>query len=300
MRAIIHSIHSQVPQTVSALGERLDAIVSMDSHLDVSLGGDDSIYPEELRIIVARTGAHSALRKITGGISALGGSRPAGDAPNVIAVVPEAMLARHAMDVESKLPRSLRLSDQEESIASAVDFLAVTMGIEVYPSPPKALQGLVRRMGRAGSWLLDVDVDYMQEMQSECYTRIINPGHGVLQSASRVLEFIRKSKPETITVSEAKVAAIRDPRSAFSAFVGELRAAGYEVEERGVYASDAEVVRGISVCKEFYRTVSRRLMLEHMDAMMRGEMEGFQREEAAAARKFFRAKGYGQRQSRFK
>jgi hypothetical protein len=299
MRAIIHSIHSQVPKTVSALGERFGSIVSMDSHLDVSLGGDDSIYPEELRIIVARTGAHSALRNITGGISALGGPRPAGDAPEVIAVVPGAMLARHAMDVESKLPRSLRVSDQE-SIASTVDFLAVTMGIEVYPSPPKVLQGLVRRVRDAGPWLLDVDVDYMQEMQRECYTRIINPGPGVLQSASRVLEFIRRSKPETITISEAKVAAIRDPGSAFSAFVGELRAAGYEVEERGIYASDAEVVRGISVCKEFYRTVSRRLMLEHMDAMMRGDMEGFQREEVAAARKFFRAKGYGRRQSRFK
>jgi hypothetical protein len=46
------------------------------------------------------------------------------------------------------------------------------------------------------------------------------------------------------------------------------------------------------VCKEFYRTVSRRLMLEHMDAMMRGDMDGFQRAEAVAARRFFRAKGY--------
>jgi len=293
MRAIIHSIHSQVPETVSGLGRRLDAIVSMDSHLDVSLGGDDSIYPKELRIIAARTGAHSALRNITGGLSALEGPRPGGDAPEVIAVVPEAMLARHAMDVESKLPRSLRVSDQEESIASAVDYLAGTMGIEVYPSPPKALQGLVRRMERAGSWLLDVDVDYTQEMQQECYTRIINPGPGVLQSVSRVVEFIRKSKPETITISEAKVAAIRDGRSAFSAFLDELRAEGYEVEERGVYASDAEVVRGISVCREFYRTVSRRLMLEHMEAMMKGDMDGFQRAEAVAARRFFRAKGYG-------
>lgn len=293
MRAIIHSIHSQVPVTVTGIGVRLDTIVSLDSHLDVSLGGDDSIYPEELRLIVARTGAHSALRKITGGLSALEGSRPGRDAPKVIAVVPEAMLARHAMDVESKLPRTLRISDQEESIASAVDFLAETMGIEVYPSPPKTLQGLVHRLGRARSWLLDVDVDYMQEMQRECYTRIINPGPGVLQSVARVLEFIKKSKPETITISEAKVAAIRDPRSAFSSFVDELREQGYEVEERGVYPSDAEVVRGISVCREFYRTVSRRLMLEHMDAMMRGDTEGFQRAEAVAAKKFFRAKGYG-------
>jgi hypothetical protein len=292
MRAIIHSIHSQVPETVSELGQRFDAIVSMDSHLDVSLGGDDSIYPKELRIIAARTGAHSALRNITGGLSALRGPQPEGKVPDVIAVVPEAMLARHAMDIESKLPRSLRVSDQEESISSAVDFLAETMGIEVYPSPPRALQGLVRRMGRTGSWLLDVDVDYMQEMQKECYTRIINPGPGVLQSMSRVVEFIRRSRPDTITISEAKVAAIRDGKSSFSAFIEELKAEGYQVEERGVFATDAEVVRAISVCKEFYRTVSRGLMLEHMDSMMRGDMAGFQRAEAVAAKRFFKAKGY--------
>jgi len=292
MRAIVHSIHSQVPGTVSGLGQRFDAIVSMDSHLDVSLGGDDSIYPRDLRIIAARTGAHSALRHITGGLSALTGPQPDRDAPEVIVVVPEAMLARHAMDIESKLPRSLRVSDQEESISSAVRFLAETLGIEVYRSPPRSLQGLVRRMEKTGSWLLDVDVDYMHEMQKECYTRIINPAPGVLQSMSNVVDFIRKSKPETITISEAKVAAIRDSRSAFSTFIDELKAAGYQIEEHDVFASDAEVVRAIAVCKEFYRTVSTRLMLEHMDAMIRGDMGGFQRAEAAAAKEFFRDKGY--------
>jgi hypothetical protein len=292
MRAIIHSIHSQVPETVSGLGRRFDAIVSMDSHLDVSLGGDDSVYPRDLRMIAGRTGAHSALRHITGGLPALGGPKGEGEAPELIVAIPEAMLARHAMDVESRLPRPLRVHDLEESVSSAVSFLAETMGIEVYPSPPSPLQGLVRRMGRKGSWLLDVDVDYMQEMQKEVYTRIINPAPGILQSAARVVEFIRRSRPEIITISEAKVRAIRDPKSSFSAFIDELRAAGYEIEERGVYADDAQVVRAIAVCREFYRTVSARLMKEHMDDMMRGDTEGFQKAEAAAARPFFRRMGY--------
>jgi hypothetical protein len=52
------------------------------------------------------------------------------------------------------------------------------------------------------------------------------------------------------------------------------------------------VVRDISACKEFYRTVSRRLMLDHMGEMIRGDMEGFQKAEAIAAKKFFRSKGY--------
>ncbi len=59
-----------------------------------------------------------------------------------------------------------------------------------------------------------------------------------------------------------------------------------------MYASDAEVVRAISICKEFYRTVSKRLMLEHMDSMIRGDVEGFRRAEAVAAKQFFEAKGY--------
>jgi hypothetical protein len=292
MRAIVHSIHSQVPGTVAELGKRLDAIVSMDSHLDVSLGGDDSIYPRGLRMIAGRTGVHAALRHITGGLPGLRGPRPKGDAPGLIVVIPEAMLVRHAMDIESRLPKSLRVSDQDESVSSAVGFLAETLGIEVYRSPPRTLEGLVQRVGNAGSWLLDVDVDYMQEMQREVYTRIINPGPGVLQSMSRVVEFIRKSRPEVITISEAKVRAIRDAKSNFSTFIEELRAAGYQIEERGIYANDAEVMRAISVCKEFYRTVSTRLILEHMDAMMGGEMEGFQKAEAAAAKEFFREKGY--------
>jgi hypothetical protein len=250
----------------------------MDSHLDVSYGGDASIYPADLKLIVGRTGAHSALRHTTG-------------VSKVIVVVPNGMLARHAMDIESKLPRSLRISDQEESISSSVDFLAETMGIEVYPSPPRPLNGLVRRLEDT-AWLLDVDVDYMQEMQKECYTRIIKPEPGVLQSMARVVEFIKKSRPETITISEAKVAAIKDAESNFSAFIEDLKAAGYQIEERGIFPNDAEVVGAISVCKEFYRTVSRRLMQDHMGEMMRGDMAGFQKAEAIAAKKFFRSKGY--------
>lgn len=292
MRAIIHSIHSQVPGTVSELGQRFDAIVSMDSHLDVSLGGDDSIYPKSLRIIAARTGAHSALRHLTGGLSAVRGPKPEGDAPELIVVIPEAMFATHATDIESRLPPSLRVSDLEESMSSAAAFLADTLGIEVYLSPPKSLLGLVRRLDVTKSWLLDVDVDYMHEMQKEVYTRIINPGPGVIQTMSRVVEFIRSSRPETITISEAKVAAIRDERSAFSSFVEELRELGYQIEERGIFESDAEVVKGISVCKEFYRTVSTKLMAQHMAAMMRGDLEGFQKAEAVAAKAFFRDKGY--------
>ena len=293
VRAIVHSIHSQVPETVAGLNRSFDRILSLDSHLDVSLGGDYSVYPPELRIFAERTSVHAALCEISGGLGALSSPSPRRrKGERMIIAIPERMLARHASDVESKLPPSLRVRDQRESIASVADFLRTTLGIDLYPSPPKNLMALGARMDESGAWLLDLDVDYMREMQDECYTQIRNTAPGVLQSMSKVIRFIEGYRPQVITISEVKVSAIRDPGSNFSRLMGALRDVGYRVEERGVYRTDAEVLRGISVCKEFYRTISRRLAIDHMGSMMGGELASFEEEEKRAAGEFFRSKGY--------
>lgn len=290
-RAIVHSIHSQVPQTVAGLSRRPVRILSLDSHLDASLGGDFSVYPEELRIIAKRTGVHSALCDVSGGIPSLRGTqRRQPPRAKVMVAIPERMLARHASDIELRLPRPLRAVSPQESVASVVEFLWTTMGIEVYPSPPKNLEALVTRMGE--SWLLDVDVDCMREMQDECYTQIRNTAPGVLQSMPNVVRFIGASRPEIITISEARVSAIRNGASRFNEFLAALRDMGYEVEESGIYESDRDVLRGIRVCWEFYRRVSRRLMSEHMEAMMAGNLADFEKAEETAARDFFRDRGY--------
>ena len=264
----------------------------MDSHLDVSLGGDDRLYPRELRTIARRTGAHTAFRHLGPTGPVLGDEMPGGSQPRLIVVMPERMLAAHAMDVESQLPRSLRISNLQDSISSSVDFLKERMGIEVYQSPPRSLLRLVRLTRKTRGWILDVDVDYMHEMQRECYTRIIERETGVLQTMSNVLAFIEEAMPGTITISEAKVTAIRNPKSAFSSFVAELRAMGYLIEERGVFTSDTEVLKGISVCREFYRKVSRALLTDHIQTMMKGDFEDFREQEEIAAKQFFRDKGY--------
>jgi hypothetical protein len=282
MRAIIHSVHSQVPRTIEKLGEDFDVVLSLDSHLDVSLGGDDRIYPKQLQMIARRTGAHTAIRELI----ARSGPKDA----RLIVAIPERMLTKHATDIEANLPSQLRL-DSEASVASVVDFLREERGIEVFQSPPESLQGLIRHT-KTGSWLLDVDMDYMQEMQKECYTRVYNLTAGVLQSMTSVVRFIRLTRPDTITLSEARVSAIRDPESAFSKFRRALEGIGYQFEERDVVGDDAQVVKGIAVCKEFYRTVSKNLMAEHMEEMMQGDFRGFWRDERSAARTFFAAKGY--------
>ncbi len=268
-------------------------IISLDSHLDVSLGGDDDLYPDELRTIAARTGAHAAILNITGGVESLKQRRPREHfRPKFIVAIPYLMLAKHATDIESQLPATLRLHNQEKSIASVVGFLSGTMGIDIYESPPKPLSNLARRVRGIGSWILDVDVDYIHEMQKECYTQIRGSEPGVLESMSNVVRFIQESRPETITLSEARVSAIRDRESNFSKLIAKLSAMGYEIEENGVFESDAEVLRGIAVCKEFYRTISQKLMVQHMPGMMKGDLKEFRGEEEAAAREFFRNKGY--------
>jgi hypothetical protein len=275
------------------LGRRFDTIISMDSHLDVSLGGDDELYPKELRAIAARTGTHAAIRNITGGLASLKERRPREHfQPRLIVAIPYLMLTKHAADIESKLPASLRLHDQGKSIGSVVEFLSGTMGIEIYESPPKPLSNLVRIARGNRSWILDVDVDYMYEMQKECYTQIRGTEPGVLQSMSNVVRFIQESRPEVITLSEARVSAIRDRESNFSKLVAKLSAKGYAIEENGVFESDAEVLRGIAICREFYRTTSKKLLVQHMPAAVRGDLKGFKEEEEAAARVFFRSKGY--------
>ncbi len=276
MKAIIDSIHSQVPRSIAGLSRRFDLIVSLDSHLDVSLGGDDRLYPESLRMIARRTGAHTAIRELT---------------EELIVAIPERMLARHAADIESKLPGGLRIADGAESVAAVVDFLWKERRIEIFQSPPRDLVELVRE-GKAVSWLLDIDVDYIQEMQDECYTRIIRPQPGVLQSMARIVDLVRRSRPGVITLSEAKLSAIRSSDSSFSKLVTELKDIGYKIEHAYLGASDAEIVKGISVCNEFYRAVSKPLMLKYEDEMMRGDFRSFDSEERAAAKEFFSARGY--------
>ncbi|MDG6925793.1 MAG: hypothetical protein JRN09_04520 [Nitrososphaerota archaeon] len=283
MRAIVHNIHSQVPNTLRKLNVRPGAIVSLDSHLDLSLGGDDRVYPRELRVIARRTGAHTAMRNLLGDSSR----------STLMVAIPERMMARHASDIESNLPRRLRENDQGESVASVVRFLRDERGVEILQSPPSSLLGLVPRTKKRGRWVLDIDVDYMQEMQSECYTRIVNREPGVLQSMANVVGFISGSKPELITISEAKVSAIRDAKSNFSVFMTRLKELGYKAEESGVTMEDEQVVRGISVCTEFYRRVSKKLVARHADRMMKGDYRGFLAEEERAAKVFFESKGYG-------
>ena len=108
---------------------------------------------------------------------------------------------------------------------------------------------LVKMSREAKRTLLDLDVDYLYELQAECYTPLKNAQPSELGQMKRVHRLIRKAKPSLITISEAKVAAIRDPESNFSKFVNKLRAMGYEVEYTGIFTSDEEAEESLRITK---------------------------------------------------
>ena len=282
MRAIVHNIHSQVPATVRRLGRGIGTIVSLDSHLDVSLGEDDDVYPSELLDIARRTSAHTELRRIVGENSTQG---------RVIVAIPQAMFLRHVQDVESDLPGELRSEGERQAISSVARFLAKERGIEVFQSPPRGLRQLAGKVRGTKSWVLDIDIDYMTEMQSDCYTQILE-NTKVLQSCKNVLRFVRDTKPEVITISEVRVSAFQSKGSAFSRFADELTKIGYGVEVGSMAGDDAPVEEGISDCYEFYKKVSKSLVKKHRDEMIRGDFAGFRRDERAKAKVFFTEKGY--------
>jgi hypothetical protein len=231
-----------------------------------------------------------------GGIPFLRGVENKDELPptEIIVAIPEGTLARHAMDTREMLDHGpVSFEATEDPISYYVDFLHRMMGIEVYESPPNNLLGLVPHVESADSWLLDIDVDFMYDFRAECYSPITNADSTEQKSMANVIQFIQKTRPETITISEAKVSAIRNPKSNFSILISRLRSLGYRIEERGVFKDDSVVVKGITDCAEFYLQVSKGLAHNLI-----GEDKGAQyfddlrKAEEPAAKEFFRKRGY--------
>ncbi len=291
--AIVHSLHSQVAGTLWALDREFDLIVSMDSHLDTSLAGDADVYPKELEVYMRRTGIHMAFREMFGGIPFVRKKVETEEAAQVIIAISESMFAKHALDINELLTVAVpeaRNSLDKNPLEYYADFLARYFGVGIYLSPPNSLMGLLPFVRVSDNWLLDIDVDYMQDMQNEAYTSIRNAESGQLQRMTHVLNFIRRAQPELITLSEAKAAAIRNPRSNFSTFLSKLRSGGYRVEEAHILEDDEETLRRIKDCEDFYLTTSKGVLIGNLQ---RGEsLDKMHREEQAKAKEFFRSRGY--------
>jgi len=292
-RVLVHSIHSQVTYTLEKLQAPLELIISLDSHLDTQLGGDHEIYPEEVKLAAERTSVHTVFRRLYGELPLLRDQTgPEQGVTDIIIAIPAVMLETH-VEMQRRILGERFGRPGEDPIGFYVSFLKRFLGVEVYTSPPGSLMGLAGTARAAKDWLLDIDVDYMHEMQGECYSPItkgVKLGH--LQRAAHVLNFIQRSSPLTITISEAKVDALRNPRSNISGFLDKLRSFGYAVEEKDVLSEDALIEKQIKDCADFYLEVSRGILAEKIRANPEFGLEELGAVEAPAAKEFFRKRGY--------
>jgi hypothetical protein len=296
-RAILHSFNSQVPLTVSKLDDWFDVVICLDSHLDDSLGVDPVVdaYPEKVRLAALRASAHSQLRMCIGGLPAL---RNEDDfVSEMLIVLPRRSILASVGQMNDLIENAKALGKagtvDEISLEAYVSAIGATLGVEFYYSPPKDLLKLADR-ARETEMLLDLDLDYISDMQAECYSPLKSVSPGELNWSEKVLKFIRKSRPETITLSEVKASAIHNPESNFSKFASKLRSLGYEIEEKEIL-DDEQAQRLLDLYEECYEKIIRKYKIRAVSESQSSKTEdslSYVDEEIREIREFFRTKGF--------
>jgi len=268
-RVIVHSFHSDVLKTLRNIDLDPDLILALDSHLDVFLPVKSTVemFPIWIRSAATRATVHPLIRRAFGDFPALfkAEGRDLADLPRMILVVPEVSFITHVSEDMEKISDLVaggsispdQLSD--DPLKTMSEFLSKGLGIEPFVSPPKNLMKLVEWGKAANFILLDVDVDYFQEMQTECYTPMRNAQPGQLGWATQAIKLIHKIKPQIITISEAKIAAIKDSNSNFSKMINQLERMGYKVTYKMAFKNDEEAQQLIEIYHEFHENVLKPL-----------------------------------------
>ena len=189
-RVIVHSFHSDVLKTLANIDLDPDLILAFDSHLDVFLPVKSTVdmFPDWIRSAATRADVHPLIRRAFGDFPALfkAEGRDLADLPTMILVVPKVSFITHVSNDMEKISELVAggsiSSDQlsDDPLDTMTKYLSDVMGIEPFLCPPKNLMKLVERGKAANCILLDVDVDYFQEMQTECYTPMRNAQPGQL------------------------------------------------------------------------------------------------------------------------
>lgn len=268
--AIVHSFHSQVCRTLENLDDEPDLLVSLDSHSDEFLGEKIESMPEEIWLARDRASSHALIRRAIGELPIFLKYKgmPTDSIPEMVLVIPEITLMTQVIERFDKIPGVITLSPYEskDPLKAFIDHLSQNLGIKIFMSPPKNLMKIVGALRRAEYSVLDLDVDYLQEFQGECYTpatqdieilKKLQPGQ--IGSVTETLRLIHKTKPPLITISEARVAAIQEPKSNFSRFIDHLKNLGYKVDYRLIFDNDTEAEQLIKIYNEFYETIQKPL-----------------------------------------
>jgi hypothetical protein len=267
-RVIVHNFHSQVYRTLSKLDYEPDAIVTMDAHLDVHMGISTHLepMPRKIQLAALRASAHTMMRRVIGELPCFLAAQglPATSSPEMFLAVPQKSIDTHVYEVmglvkEAILSGAIPQDTFENPVEEFLEFQSRMWGIKVFASPPRSLLKLVRNLRNSHDCLIDLDVDYLCELQDECYTPLKKTEKGDLGWQEQVLKLIRKTKPQVITVSEAKMSAIRNSNSGFSGLLARLRNVGYSIDFKLVFSSDEDAEDALKTYQDFYEKVQKPL-----------------------------------------
>jgi hypothetical protein len=283
----IHSFHSQVAATVKKIKEQLDSIFSLDSHLDCNFIVNDivSSYPKAIRLAALRTSAHTMImQSFQDGIRS---NLFRMDRPRMFVAVPKL-----AFEDQVRYLRSI-LAVQEFSSPTSGEIrrrlsmvVSDILGIKMYLSPPRKLVTLVER-NCLEKWLLDIDIDYVTEMQGECYSPAQTKNPNDLGKLDDVKEIIRIWQPSFITISETTVSAIHDKKSEFSQFLAFLKNRSYNIKYANLLPSDNEANSSIAACLKVSENVQRKLLHRYGKELELISPEAQLREYSREIKKFF-------------
>lgn len=291
--AIIHSFHSQVFPTVAELDAEPDFIFALDAHLDTQMGVKNhlDLIPKDVQLAAIRASAHSMIRRAVGELPILLKAKGLSNnlLPDMILAIPQVSLDTEIFEKMSMIQASLKNTEFAfRSFREAKDFwvkfLKRDWGIKVYLSPPNNLLKFVKKIKKADYVLLDLDVDYLYELQNECYTPLKKAQPNQLGSMQKVLSLISKSKPSIITISEARVRAIKDKKSNFSRLINRLNTFGYEIQNAQIFSDDEEADRLLNIYKEYYEKIQKPLTMKYAPDLY---SDAYNKELRKAIRKYF-------------
>jgi hypothetical protein len=264
-KVVVNSFHSQAVEFI--LEYEPFELVCLDGHMDTaglggSMGDRELLGSDELFYIYHRASTHTLLAKSL--------------VPNlcgVTLVVPEKGYTTHLVHMyeqtETVVPseQPLTIVEKARRAQPVCDQFLSMLGIQMLLSPPSNLLSIRKRFGGEGC-ALDIDVDYIHEFQSECYTPLRGAELGDLGFLERVIMLVKKTRPEFITVSEARIASIKSDYSVFSAFINKLKALGYSIELGKLFNNDEEAELLLRLHEEFmkfkYPEIARQHFIEEL------------------------------------
>ena len=297
-RVVVSSFHSTSVKYIEDYCP--DFVISLDSHPDTFVFGLTrklmevaESMPQKLRDAVLRPSAHALMRRRMPDVE-------------IFVVVPLTCLRSATLGEFKHTHRVLgshRIIDESREVTQKRAFEFQNLFVEkilkmkLHTSPPNSLKKLAEKV-RGEITVIDIDVDYMADAQGECYTMapgleikdgvVIKPRKSELGSADRVLKLIKLTKPELITVSEAKLEALHTANSFTDKFLRMMQALRYKVEYGPLLDSDDEAYNLIEKHEDFVNEKLAEIERKYIGHLTdEGQIEKKEGEIAKAMREHF-------------